>query len=110
SAGLSARIRLEASASAGLRALPRNAWPSMPSSVRRMRTPRLLRPEKVRAATVYRVGGMSTQSNKISSTLSIFTALLRLQLAHRPEGLEALCAPCSRAARTDEEVKITALM
>src|SRR4029077_18559744 len=72
STGLTNRIIAPASVSAGLRADPRRAWPSMPSSVAMRRRPRLLRPVTFCDPSVYRVGGISSQENKVNSTASIF--------------------------------------
>src|SRR5262245_13953338 len=76
STGLRKRISPPASVSAGLVALPRNALPSMPRSVLMRRSARLLLPDWFCAPEVYRVGGMSSQANKVSSTASIFMGVL----------------------------------
>src|SRR5215831_13076071 len=72
STGLRKRISAPASVSAGLVALPRNALPSMPASVLMRRRARLLLPDWFCAPEVYRVGGMSSQANKVRSMASIF--------------------------------------
>src|SRR5215475_7139791 len=76
STGLRKRINAPASVSAGLVALPRNALPSMPAVVLIERSARLLLPDWFCAPEVYRVGGMSSQANRVSSTASIFMGVL----------------------------------
>jgi hypothetical protein len=66
-----------ASVSAGLIADPRKAWPSMPSSVAMRRRPRLLRPVTFCEPGVYRVDGISSQENKVSSTAYLHLVLSR---------------------------------
>ena len=57
----------------------------MPSSVAMRRRPRLLRPVTFCEPGVYRVGGISSQENKVSSTASIFISSSRaLPLLFRP--------------------------
>src|SRR5882762_943930 len=89
--GLRKRISAPASVSAGLVAEPRNALPSMPASVLMRSSARLLLPDWFCAPDVYRVGGMSSQANRVSSTASIFMAssqagLLGLLSAFRVDG------------------------